>query len=906
MSASAQLSGVYTIGGTSPSYATFNAAVTALLANGVNGPVTFAARAGTYTEAAITLTAISGASANNTITFESESGVNTDVNFNTAITLNAASYITIANLSMSVNGVIINLLGKSNNVTIAGNILTGPVATGAGSDVIQAISYTGANLVICSNVISNGSEGICLYGTDNTPADIITNAVIRNNLIQNFYYWGITANFQQGTLIEGNIITTAPTSNYGSIPLYIQNIEYPITVIKNKISITGPNYGIAGMYIVNNDPASLAQGPVIANNTISVNNGNGMYLINNSYCNFYYNTIYVITSGTCFIVDGNSTGNALADNILYDASGEPAISIGTGVSSSDYNDIYSTGANLGTWEGNNTASLAAWRTSSGFDAHSQSIAPAFVSDTNLNLTNYTPMQFGTPIASIPDAINGNTRSAPPAVGAYDNGAPYPADTATCCPCNVIIPTAPVAVFKVNRDTVCSGSPVVFTDQSTGSPTRRRWIFTGGTPDTSSAQSPVIVYTIPGNYAVTLVVSNANGSDSLVVDNYIHVMAGPWAGAITGPDSVCAGSTVLLADTGNSGTRQWKSSTDGLLYTSITGDTSATISINNLAQTTYFEVDASGYCPVPDSSAPFKVTVNPLPVPFILTPDSSICSGDSTMICTSNSYSSYRWNTGDTSFCATARLSGTYWVTVTDVNGCSAASGQQGIHQFPPTTIPLLSTTDSTICSSDSTRITSSGPYPSYAWNTGDTTNYTYVDAAGNYYLTVTDTNGCHAVSGRQAISVYPTPSVSIQVLGDTLSSFGQQSYLWRLDGTPLSADTTAIIVASQPGSYTVQITDTNGCTATSSPVLVTGINDLAAGENITIYPNPNAVGNWQLAVGNNLVGSALELFDDQGRLIFHSAISNQNSALSIEVPSGVYYLRISNENVSVVRKLVKL
>ena len=60
--AHAQLSGFYTIGGSSPDYATISAAVADLNAQGVSGPTRFAIRAGTYTEQ-ISIDAITGTSA---------------------------------------------------------------------------------------------------------------------------------------------------------------------------------------------------------------------------------------------------------------------------------------------------------------------------------------------------------------------------------------------------------------------------------------------------------------------------------------------------------------------------------------------------------------------------------------------------------------------------------------------------------------------------------------------------------------------------------------------------------------------------------------------------------------------------------------------------------------------------
>ena len=96
---------------------------------------------------------------------------------------------------------------------------------------------------------------------------------------------------------------------------------------------------------------------------------------------------------------------------------------------------------------------------------------------------------------------------------------------------------------------------------------------------------------------------------------------------------------------------------------------------------------------------------------------------------------------------------------------------------------------------------------------------------------------------------------------------------------------------------------TNSTTNTVSATAA--IKNITASANISIYPNPST-GTWQLAVSNELLSSTLEVFDEQGRSVFHSAIGNQKSEIKFEAAPGVYYLRISNENVSVVRKLVKI
>lgn len=82
---------------------------------------------------------------------------------------------------------------------------------------------------------------------------------------------------------------------------------------------------------------------------------------------------------------------------------------------------------------------------------------------------------------------------------------------------------PVADFSGNRTMVCQGGTITYTDRSwKGTVTSRNWSFPGGTPSTSTSASPVITYNTPGVYSVSLTVSNASGSDSLLKIGYINI------------------------------------------------------------------------------------------------------------------------------------------------------------------------------------------------------------------------------------------------------------------------------------------------------------------------------------------------------------------------------------------------
>jgi len=85
-------------------------------------------------------------------------------------------------------------------------------------------------------------------------------------------------------------------------------------------------------------------------------------------------------------------------------------------------------------------------------------------------------------------------------------------------CNQIN-AAPVVNFFANPRSSCVGS-VTFTDLSLNFPTSRTWFFGDGQSDTGKTVSHA--YATTGQYDVTLIVSNANGSDSLTKLQYINI------------------------------------------------------------------------------------------------------------------------------------------------------------------------------------------------------------------------------------------------------------------------------------------------------------------------------------------------------------------------------------------------
>ena len=120
----------------------------------------------------------------------------------------------------------------------------------------------------------------------------------------------------------------------------------------------------------------------------------------------------------------------------------------------------------------------------------------------------------------------------------------------------------------------------------------------------------------------------------------------------------------------------------------------------------------------------------------------------------------------------------------------------------------------------------------------------------------------------------------------------------RIQVNVLAVSGATVFAGTANGVWQLNIADIDTSTST-------GIEVLTGYSSVKLYPNPS-VGNWQLAVDQSLLGSALEVYDEQGRIVFQSEISLLKSKIDLDVSSGIYYLRISNGEVNVVKKLVKM
>ncbi|MEO5674153.1 MAG: M43 family zinc metalloprotease [Chitinophagales bacterium] len=146
----------------------------------------------------------------------------------------------------------------------------------------------------------------------------------------------------------------------------------------------------------------------------------------------------------------------------------------------------------------------------------------------------------------------------------------------------------VADFVTLQPQVCEGNSVLFYNKSLNNCTSFQWSFPGGDPSISSDVNPTVTYNTVGSYEVTLIATNAIGTDTLILSNYISVINPPVGIALPYQEGFelssfpPAGINIENPDNGIT----WERDTMAVHPEGL-----ASAKINNLIQTNYGQTDA---------------------------------------------------------------------------------------------------------------------------------------------------------------------------------------------------------------------------------------------------------------------------------------------------------------------------
>ncbi len=427
------LNGEYTINSAETGIRNFpsiNLAVLALEGNGISGPVTFKLSDGIYREQ-ILIPSIVGASNLNTITFESLSGTrgavrimkSFEVEKESVIDFRSASNIVFRNLSViaegNYNSNAIKVSGRSHDLQIESCILEVPIKEEPYSNyfytgVIHMESKLHNNIKIFNNELNGGIYGI--YGNSNGAlTNLPQGTLIKGNLIQNSYRTAVYVHSLNGVEIIGNTIKgNGIYPSYHSLEL---GFSKTLLIEGNKIfgSSSQEEIYILGCLSTEENPSIVANNFVSSNNsfaTVNINSNDYLYLFHNSLNNY--------GAGSVLFFDdpGRYINNQLKNNIFKTETG-PVIyfSRTTGIISSDYNNIFTTGPYIAKYGDQEVESLVLWQSVSGLDQNSINFEPEFLSDTDLHSTSLQIADSGLALSEVRVDIDDESRDDTPSIGA---------------------------------------------------------------------------------------------------------------------------------------------------------------------------------------------------------------------------------------------------------------------------------------------------------------------------------------------------------------------------------------------------------------------------------------------------------------------------------------------------------
>lgn len=385
---------------------------------------------------------------------------------------------------------------------------------------------------------------------------------------------------------------------------------------------------------------------------------------------------------------------------------------------------------------------------------------------------------------------------------------------------------PTISVSMSSNTTCSNAPMQVTASGANGYT---WSPASGL----SATTGSVVMCLPSVTTTYTVIGNTNGCTDTVTFT-MNVIPAPNATLNPPTGLICQGNNINLTGGG------------GVSYTWFpsTGLSATTGSVVNASPTvtTQYYVVAMAANGCVDTAATL-IVVNPPPNVSISPPAPSVCTGDSLTLTASGAVN-YSWApasflSSTTASVVTCIPTTTITYTVTgSASGCpiSTATVTVTVNLTPTVTVSPNSTA---ICQGSFVNLTASGA-SSYTWAPGGTLSSTtgsvvtaMPTSATSYTVTGTSSNGCTATA---IVNVNVNPLFMVNTQGVPAScgnpNSGQATatpnggtapftYLW----TDPFGQTTQTASSLQPGTYTVTVTDANGCSQTQS-VTITSLSNM--------------------------------------------------------------------------------
>jgi len=446
-------------------------------------------------------------------------------------------------------------------------------------------------------------------------------------------------------------------------------------------------------------------------------------------------------------------------------------------------------------------------------------------------------------------------------------------------------------------------------RNTGS-TFDMWMnFTSNSNDSTACSTNLLTlpYGVGGNYQTPdfrPIVGSAALSNVSFVDSYLagRSIQAPASNATV---AYCQGAvaTALTATASAGCTIVWYTQAQGGV--AIPTPTPTTTSAGS---TTYYvaQQNANGY---EGPRTMVTVTVNATPTTPVITASgsTSFCTGGNVVL-TSSTPMGNVWSNGATTAAITVTTSGSYTVTYTNANGCTATSVATvvNVNNAP---VPTVQASAIEACNGDTVTVTASTS-DTYLWSTGATTQSINVTSTtANVTVLVTNANACNGVGTSAPISVTfnanPTAAGAYTVVGNvvtfTNTSTGAASYSWDFGDMTNSSASAPTHAFAANGSYTVTLTAINGLCEDmiTLTVQISASLDEMTGVSVEMFPNPSSSEVTVELAGANFESAIVT--DQFGRTV---KVSNNGKFSVATLANGIYQVTILSDKGTAVRRLV--
>lgn len=461
-------------------------------------------------------------------------------------------------------------------------------------------------------------------------------------------------------------------------------------------------------------------------------------------------------------------------------------------------------------------------------------------------------------------------------------------------------TAPSAVISADGPTeLCGGGAANLNAEPVAG--TYEWLMNGEVVDGADGAS--YAASSSGNYS--LVVTNACGTDTSEAIT-VSITDAP-AYTFDQPAYLsCDGSPITIAAVDGSGQSdlayEWF-----LNNASISGESGSTLLVAEAGSYTLTVTNTVTGCAYTADAV--EVSIDQVGAP-VINADGPLdfCVGDPVTLSVEQLPGiSYQWSLdgveidGATDPSIVADQAGDYTIVAAST-GCTSASSEAVtvvVEELPAS--PVITALDGTSFCEGNTATLDAGNTPglSYQWSQdgaeldGETSGQLSVVAAGDYSVTVTTDAGCTATSDTVTMTSNPLPAQPvITPAGDQLTTSGDGTFQWLLNGNVIDGATGDAYLPTENGSYNVTITDANGCSSTSDAYayISTSIMSFSLG-GPSFYPNPTSGPvfiRWSQGFGAN---ASVTVVDGAGKVILRRNVSGQNVSIDLTgYDAGIYSL----------------